>query len=56
VALIEIQEVSKLFGFGDAATLALDEAGLSVEKANLCYHGPQRLRQVHTYEHYRHAG
>jgi putative ABC transport system ATP-binding protein len=32
VALIEIQEVSKLFGFGDAATLALDEAGLSVEK------------------------
>jgi putative ABC transport system ATP-binding protein len=32
VALIEIQEVSKLFGFGDAATLALDEITLSVEK------------------------
>jgi putative ABC transport system ATP-binding protein len=32
VALIEIQEVSKLFGFGDAATLALNEVGLSVEK------------------------
>jgi putative ABC transport system ATP-binding protein len=32
VALIEIQEVSKLFGFGDAATLALDEISLSVEK------------------------
>jgi putative ABC transport system ATP-binding protein len=32
VALIEIQEVSKLFGFGDAATLALDEVSLSVEK------------------------
>jgi putative ABC transport system ATP-binding protein len=32
VALIEIQEVSKLFGFGDAATLALDEVSLTVEK------------------------
>jgi putative ABC transport system ATP-binding protein len=32
MALIEIQEVSKLFGFGDAATLALDEVSLSVEK------------------------
>jgi putative ABC transport system ATP-binding protein len=32
VALIDIQEVSKLFGFGDAATLALDEISLSVEK------------------------
>jgi putative ABC transport system ATP-binding protein len=32
VALIEIQEVSKLFGFGDAATLALDEVSLNVEK------------------------
>jgi putative ABC transport system ATP-binding protein len=32
VALIDIQEVSKLFGFGDAATLALDEVSLSVEK------------------------
>src|SRR3954471_8358907 len=32
MALIEIQEVSKLFGFGDATTLALDEVALSVEK------------------------
>jgi putative ABC transport system ATP-binding protein len=32
VALIDIQEVSKLFGFGDAATLALDEVSLFVEK------------------------
>jgi putative ABC transport system ATP-binding protein len=32
VSLIEIQEVSKLFGFGDAATLALDEVSLIVEK------------------------
>jgi putative ABC transport system ATP-binding protein len=32
VALIQLQEVSKLYGFGDATTLALDEVGLSVEK------------------------
>lgn len=30
--LIQIEEVSKVFGFGDAATLALDEVNLSVEK------------------------
>jgi putative ABC transport system ATP-binding protein len=32
LALIELQEVSKLYGFGDATTLALDEVGLLVEK------------------------
>lgn len=32
MALIEIQEVSKLYGFGDATTLALDEVELNVEK------------------------
>ena len=32
MALIELQEVSKLYGFGDATTLALDEVELSVEK------------------------
>lgn len=32
MALIDIKEVSKLFGFGDATTLALDEVSLSVEK------------------------
>lgn len=32
MALIELQEVSKLYGFGDATTLALDEINLSVEK------------------------
>jgi putative ABC transport system ATP-binding protein len=32
MALIEIKEVSKIYGFGDAATLALDEVFLSVEK------------------------
>jgi putative ABC transport system ATP-binding protein len=32
MALIELDEVSKVFGFGDAATLALDEVALSVEK------------------------
>jgi putative ABC transport system ATP-binding protein len=32
MALIEIQEVSKLFGFGDATTLALDEVSLVIEK------------------------
>jgi len=32
MALIEIQEVSKLYGFGDAATIALDEVNFVVEK------------------------
>lgn len=32
MALIEIKEVSKLFGFGDAATIALDEVDFTVEK------------------------
>jgi putative ABC transport system ATP-binding protein len=32
VALIQLHEVSKLYGFGDATTLALDEVSLSVEK------------------------
>lgn len=35
MALIELQEVSKLYGFGDATTLALDEIELSVEKGEL---------------------
>jgi ABC-type lipoprotein export system ATPase subunit len=30
--LIELQEVSKLFGFGDATTLALDEVNVSIDK------------------------
>src|SRR5581483_5906286 len=39
--LIEIQEVSKLYGFGDATTLALDEVFLSVEKGEfLAVMGP----------------
>lgn len=32
MALIELQDVSKLYGFGDATTLALDEVNLSIEK------------------------
>lgn len=32
VPLIQIQEVSKLYGFGDATTLALNEINLNVEK------------------------
>ena len=32
MALIELEEVSKLYGFGDATTLALDEVSLSVRK------------------------
>lgn len=32
MALIEIQQLSKLYGFGDAATIALDEVDLNVEK------------------------
>ncbi|HXY17831.1 MAG TPA: ABC transporter ATP-binding protein [Candidatus Nitrosopolaris sp.] len=39
--LIELQEVSKLYGFGDATTLALDEVFLSVEKGEfLAVMGP----------------
>lgn len=30
--LIELEDVSKLYGFGDATTLALDEVSLSIEK------------------------
>jgi putative ABC transport system ATP-binding protein len=32
MALIELQDVSKLYGFGDATTIALDEINLSIEK------------------------
>ena len=32
MAVIELKEISKIYGFGDAATLALDEVNLSVEK------------------------
>lgn len=31
MAIIELQGLSKLYGFGDAATLALDEVSFSVE-------------------------
>jgi len=41
VALIELKEVSKLFGFGEATTLALDELNLAVEKGEfLAIMGP----------------
>src|SRR3954468_9314194 len=32
MALIELKEVSKLYGFGEATTLALDEINLEIEK------------------------
>lgn len=32
MAIIELQDVSKLYGFGDATTLALDEVSLTIEK------------------------
>jgi putative ABC transport system ATP-binding protein len=32
MALIQLQDVSKLYGFGDATTLALDEVGLTIDK------------------------
>jgi putative ABC transport system ATP-binding protein len=32
MALIELEDVSKLYGFGDATTLALDEVSLRIEK------------------------
>ena len=41
MALIELREVSKLFGFGEATTLALDEVDLTVEKGEfLAIMGP----------------
>jgi len=41
MALIHLKEVSKLFGFGEATTLALDEIDLSVEKGEfLAIMGP----------------
>ena len=41
MALIELQEVSKLYGFGDATTLALDEVALTVERGEfLAVMGP----------------
>ncbi len=33
MAVIELKDVSKLYGFGDATTVALDEVNLSIEKA-----------------------
>lgn len=32
MAVIELQDVSKLYGFGDATTLALDEVSLTIDK------------------------
>ena len=41
MALIELREVSKIFGFGEATTLALDEIDLTVEKGEfLAIMGP----------------
>src|SRR5579863_5590609 len=41
MVLIEITEVSKLYGFGDATTLALNEVNLSVDKGEfLAVMGP----------------
>lgn len=41
MAIIEINDVSKLFGFGDAATVALDEVNVAIEKGEfLAIMGP----------------
>ena len=32
MSLIKIEEVSKVYGFGDATTVALDEVSLNIEK------------------------
>lgn len=41
MSVIEIKDVSKLFGFGDAATVALDEVSLTIEKGEfLAIMGP----------------
>src|SRR5215831_526262 len=32
MAIIELQDVSKLYGFGDATTVALDEVNLSIDE------------------------
>jgi ABC-type lipoprotein export system ATPase subunit len=38
--LIELREVSKIYGFGDATTLALDEVDLKVEKGEFVWTAP----------------
>ncbi len=41
MALIELKEISKLYGFGDATTLALDEIELNVEQGEfIAFMGP----------------
>lgn len=41
MALIELKEISKLYGFGDATTLALDEVELNVEQGEfIAFMGP----------------
>lgn len=41
MSVIEIKDVSKLFGFGDAATIALDEVSIAIEKGDfLAIMGP----------------
>src|SRR6201995_1035288 len=41
MALIELKDVHKLYGFGDATTLALDEVNLTIEKGEfLAVMGP----------------
>ena len=41
MALIELKDVSRLYGFGDAATIALDEVSLSIEKGEfVAFMGP----------------
>ena len=32
MSLIELKDVSKLYGFGDATSVALDEVSLTIEK------------------------
>ena len=50
--IIELDSVSKVFGFGDATTIALDDVNLRRKGRIYCHYGPERKWQKYTYECY----
>ena len=54
--IIEVKDVSKLYGFGDATTLALDEVSLTLKKASSWRSWVRAVAARHTDEYDRSAG